>query len=357
MLKGNKGEWSEIYAFCYLLRKGTLWAADKDLNPTNVFFPILKIIREENRGTVLNYFPTHANQNVVEVFNEETLVRTVDKKELDGIIATLLAKIPFGERAFEIPEVEQFFEKIQIHKLKADSAHKQDIDIQVHDVHTGIDPVCGFSIKSYLGSKPTLVNPGKTTNFVYNIDKCSEEIADQVNRIETRTKIVDRIRCLDEAGCTISCSDEMISAQFKENLEFVDSRMPEIISHILLIAYKNGAKRLSQAVEMIKAMNPLGYSNPNMYEYKMKKLLCACALGMTPEKHWEGAEDANGGYIVVKRDGTVVCYHIYNRTDFEQYLYDYTYFDTPSTTRYDYMTVYEENGIFKLKMNLQIRFA
>lgn len=45
---------------------------------------------------------------------------------------------------------------------------------------------------------------------------------------------------------------------------------------------------------------------------------------MTPERHWEGEEDANGGYIVVKQDGSVVCYHIYNRTDFEQYLYDYT---------------------------------
>ena len=73
-------------------------------------------------------------------------------------------------------------------------------------------------------------------------------------------------------------------------------------------------------------------------DYKFKKFLCAAALGMTPEKHWEGEEDANGGYIVVKPDGNVVCYHIYNRTDFEQYLYDYTRFDTPSTSRYEYTT-------------------
>lgn len=31
MLKGNKGEWSEIYAFCYLLSQGILRAADKDI--------------------------------------------------------------------------------------------------------------------------------------------------------------------------------------------------------------------------------------------------------------------------------------------------------------------------------------
>ena len=311
MLKGNKGEWSEIYAFCYLLRKGILRAADKDLNPTNVFFPILKIFREENHGTVLEYYPADPNRNTIGVFNEAGLIGTVANEEMDGIIDTLLDRIPTGERAFEIPEVERFFDSIQIQKLKADSAHKQDIDVQIHDIHTGIDPVCGFSIKSYLGSKPTLVNPGRTTNFVYTIDGCNDQIAAQVNGIETRTKIIDRMEFLHAAGCKISCSNEMISPQFKENLEFVDSKMPEIISHILLIAYRDGVKKLSRVVELIKAENPLGYSNPNMYEYKVKKLLCACALGMTPEKNWEGAEDANGGYIVVKRDGSVVCYHIY----------------------------------------------
>lgn len=93
-----------------------------------------------------------------------------------------------------------------------------------------------------------------------------------------------------------------------------------------------------------------------MYEYKFKKFLCAAALGMTPERHWEGEEDANGGYIVVKQDGSVVCYHIYNRTDFEQYLYDYTCFDSPSTTRYEYAQVYNENNVYKIKFNLQVRF-
>lgn len=56
MLKGNKGEWSEIYAFCYLLSQGILRAADKDLNPTAVYFPILKIIREELSGYSFELF-------------------------------------------------------------------------------------------------------------------------------------------------------------------------------------------------------------------------------------------------------------------------------------------------------------
>ena len=84
--------------------------------------------------------------------------------------------------------------------------------------------------------------------------------------------------------------------------------------------------------------------------------MCACALGMTPGRRWEGEEDANGGYIVVKNDGSVVCYHIYNRTEFEQYLYDYTFFERASGSRHNYMTVYKEEDQYKIKLNLQVRF-
>ena len=354
MLKGNKGEWSELYVFCYLLKEGILKTADKDLNAVeNIYFPIVKIIRDENRGNVLDYCPGTA----VKIYKGEELLKEIPNEEFSQIVDVLNEKIRTGKgRAFEISEVEGFFDNIFVCKVKADSAHKQDIDIQIHDLRTGIEPVCGFSVKSYLGSNPTLINPGVGTNFVYEIENCNEEIAKNTNEIETRRKIIDKINFLSEKGCSFRCINEMVSARFRENLEFVDSKMPEILSEILLLVYKNGIKKMSEAVELVKSNNPLGYSNTKMYEYKIKKLLCACALGMTPEKEWEGEEDANGGYIVVKKDGSVVCYHIYNRSEFEQYLYDYTYFDKPSTSRYDYMTVYRENGIYKIKLNLQVRF-
>ena len=355
MLKGNKGEWSEIYAFCYLLNNGILKAADKDLNPTTVYFPILKILREEVAGTILNYVPCNADWNSVKIFDGDTLLKTVSKDEFEHIVAELLEKIPTGERAFEIPEVNDFFGSIFVKKLKADSAHKQDIDIQIHDIHTGISPVCGFSIKSYLGAKPTLINPGKNTNIIYNIIGCTNELAENVNEIATRTKIIDRVGELVNHECTFEF-DSMTSAQFQENLQFIDSQMPVILANALLITYRDNIKKLSDVIEQLKTENPLNFANTNMYEYKFKKFLCAAALGMTPEKHWEGEEDANGGYIVVKQDGSVVCYHIYNRTDFEQYLYDYTCFDSPSTTRYEYAQVYNENNTFKIKFNLQVRF-
>ena len=43
---------------------------------------------------------------------------------------------------------------------------------------------CGFSIKSDLGNPPTLLNAGKSTNFVYAVNGLTKESAEKVNGIK-----------------------------------------------------------------------------------------------------------------------------------------------------------------------------
>jgi len=80
------------------------------------------------------------------------------------------------------------------------------------------------------------------------------------------------------------------------------------------------------------------------------------ALGMTPSKVWSGIYDATGGYLIVKENGDVLCYHIYNRNHFEDYLFNNTKLETASSTRHEFGNLYEKNGQFYFKLNLQIRF-
>ncbi len=80
------------------------------------------------------------------------------------------------------------------------------------------------------------------------------------------------------------------------------------------------------------------------------------ALGMMPSKVWTGELDATGGYLVVKENGEILCYHIYNRNEFEDYLFVNTKLETASSTRHEFGKVYEENGQLYFKLNLQIRF-
>ena len=77
---------------------------------------------------------------------------------------------------------------------------------------------------------------------------------------------------------------------------------------------------------------------------------------MTAATPWQGKFNANGGYIVVKEDGDVVCYHFFDRNDLEDYLFYNTRFETPSQTRHKFGSIYEENGELFMKLNLQIRF-
>ena len=90
---------------------------------------------------------------------------------------------------------------------------------------------------------------------------------------------------------------------------------------------------------------------------KVKVLLVDVALGMTPSRQWLGKYDANGGYLVVRKDGEVVCYHFYNRNDIEDYLYYNTRFERASRSRYGFGSLYrgDDEQVY-IKLNLQIRF-
>jgi hypothetical protein len=77
---------------------------------------------------------------------------------------------------------------------------------------------------------------------------------------------------------------------------------------------------------------------------------------MMPSKVWTGQYDATGGYLIVKTDGEVLCYHIYNKNEFEDYSFADTKLDTASSSRHRFGEVYKENGEFYFKLNLQIRF-
>ena len=80
----------------------------------------------------------------------------------------LLEKIKANKkRTFSVPKIEEFMQSINCLSLKADSKAKTDITIVVHDQRTNQQPTLGFSIKSQLGSPSSLLNAGKTTNFIF----------------------------------------------------------------------------------------------------------------------------------------------------------------------------------------------
>ena len=273
--------------------------------------------------------------------------------------ASLLEEIKSAKKsAFEIPASEAFMSTIGCTKLKAPSKDKADIHIVIHDLRTNMTPLLGFSIKSQLGRASTLLNAGDPTNILYRVSgtKLTDTQIDEINAVDSH---LSRMSAIYNTGCSLQYAD-IEHETFKNNLLFLDSNMPQFIADCLLVDSVGEDSSLTHCVSEVAKKNPFGYNGKNVaefYEHKMKVLLLSAALGMTPGKEWTGRYDANGGYLVVRKDGEIVCYHFYNQNDVEDYLYKNTRFERASRTRYGFGKLYRgEDGSVYMKLNLQIRF-
>lgn len=360
MITGNKGEWSEAYTFLKLLAEGKLYAADSNLQKIpDIYYPLIKILREEPNGHKRNFL---YNEKISIIDGHSgSLIGVVPISDFQTNADLLLNQIKQGQRTFSVPQVESFLNSIDVSTLKAKSTEKRDITMVVHDHITGINPELGFSIKSRLGNPSTLFNANKdSTNFIYKVsgDITNSEI-DSINSINSHRKIRDRINELYQMGYSLEYKD-MAADKFKMNLQLIDSNLPLIMGEVVLDYFSSNRNLMKDMVEQLNDSNPCGFNNAYnhiFYKYKIKNLLTDIALGMTSGNIWDGKYDATGGYIVVKEDGDLVCYHVYNRNEFQEYLLKNTTMDSPSSTRHGYGSLYEENGEVLLKLNLQIRFT
>ncbi|WP_438965712.1 HpaII family restriction endonuclease [Flavobacterium sp.] len=357
MITGNKGEWSEIYTLLKIISDRFLFAGDSELNKVEgLIFPIIKILRDETNGTY-----EYGYESDLVIIKKDKEVYRIPILQFQENAFFLLSKLKENTKTtFSIPEIETFINTFKCVSLKAKSSVKSDIKIVIHDQKTGTTPELGFSIKSQLGGASTLLNAGKTTNFIYEIKNISltDNQIIQINSIETRSKIKDRIEKIKEFYGNLNfISTE--SSIFGNNLTLIDSSLPKILSEILLLFFTSNLSKTNELVETISLLNPLSFNletNHPFYFYKIKRLLTDIALGMMPSKVWTGELEATGGYLIVKDDGEVLCYHIYNRNEFEDYLLNNTKLETASSTRHEFGSIYVENKKLYIKLNLQIRF-
>lgn len=361
MITANKGEWSELYALLKILGDRKLYAGDGQLNRLETFYPVLKVIRDELEQQKQTRHMEYSIDNDIVIVTEdgEELARINAATFLDES-KKLFAEITVGKNhAFAIPTIDDFLQKIHCKKIKAKSADKSDIHIVIHDYHTGMTPELGFSIKSSAGSVPTLLNASGATNFIYRLDGFdSEEKMEEINTIKTSRQLQDRIEAINKTGATPRFID-VSNNVFHNNLVMIDSCLPRLLADMLWEGYSNREMDIVKATERATQKNILNYdlsTGHDFYAYKLKSLMVSSALGMLPAKKWTGRYEATGGYIVVKDDGDIVCFHIYDRNLLEDYLFHNTKFETPSS-RWDFGYIYKgDDGAFYFSLNLQIRF-
>jgi len=357
MRTANKGEWSELYVFLKVLSDQKLFPGDGNLNTRpGHFYPVIQIRRTE-KGVDRTY--TISPPNVL-VSKAGAAPKVFPITSFSTEAAKLLKIIKSASGTFSAPSAEAFFASVEGTQIKADSGSKADILIQIHDFRTNMQPVLGFSIKSKLGSASTLLNAGRTTNLIFELKGrtlSAAEIA-SINAITTTYKIRDRIAEIFKLGLTVEYKG-FEHKTFKNNLFLIDAALPEIIAQAVLKFNQQGISSLAAITVELEKHNPLGFDQSESHEHyrtKLKRFLSEVALGMVPSKVWNGKYNGTEGYIVVKTDGELVCYHIIEKNLFEDYLLSSTKLETASSDRHGFGKVYADSSGQYINLNLQVRF-
>ena len=380
MLKGNKGEWSELYVLVSLLADGKLYQSDYDLNKD--FENIYDVIKAYKEETDYNLEFDRNNKIIISKLEgeEKTLLTTYSIDELKKLSEILYNGIANGKgQTFPIIEANNFIDSASINKLKAKATVKADIKLKIYDHRLAKETDLGFSIKSLLGGNSTLFNTGVGNNFIYQIENKLPISISDFNSTTYKpsggiSKITHRLRELESYGSQISYKN-IQSKQLWKNLKMIDGDLPDILAWALYYRWINRESSLKKVADILEEKDPLNFydnqpDKQKLYEYKLKRFLTESAMGMTSETAWLGEYDSFGGVIIAKNDGDIVCFHIYDFNLFRNYLLNNTMFEQPSTgedslnpgnprskgKRYFYGWLFEENEELNFKINLQIRF-
>ena len=348
----NKGEWTELLVFIKLLLEKQLFLSDENLNSTDNYLKINKVTTHN-----LDIEFLLSNLSTITIKNkEDKSEKRVNISEIINptIINLLIDKIKDSFQTFEIPAFSIIQDILGFNVIKGgNSNRKADILLDIEN-DLIVKENEGFGIKSYLGSKPTLLNASGNTNFVFKINGLNKSYLDEINAIDTTTKLKDRITKIEGFGGNF----EYIGAErdtMDFNLKMVDSEMPQIIGKILLCFYK---ERVSSIAEITQKLLK-GNSNVDaeiLLTSKIKKLLVDVLLGFFAGSKWNGSYEANGT-IVMKNNGDCLGFHIIEIDNLKNYLFEHIKLDTPSTTRHRFGKLYlEKDGELYFKLNLQLRF-
>ena len=348
----NKGEWSEVYAFFKLLAEGRLYSGDGHMNRyDDRYYPILEIFRSDAPDR--NSYEVKAAKKMILVAGKRIQIE-LPQETFRIQAANLLEAIKTtGEGD---AETLKFMKEIECGAIKAKSSDKADIRIVIHNLSTGTKPEVGYSIKSKLGGDSTLINSNKdASNFIFKIEGINDS---QMLHINTLDKFKHKFDYIKNVGGSWHFQ-QVAGVTLRDNLTLLDMGLAKIVAACMEKYYTGQGYNLAEITRKVSREDPLHINNSEhqpMYEYKLKQFLLAFALGMTVSSPWYGTFNANGGYIVVKEDGDVICYHFFDRNDLEDYLFNNTRFDTPSTKRHEFGEVYKVKDSYFIKLNLQIRF-
>lgn len=354
--KLNRGEWAEGYVFLKVLGDGRIHAGTADLKPIEDTYMDVRNVQKRLGRDVFTFERTQIGRVacLIECRKNGEKYIGIPSELFDSNAGSLYKAINNADKGnISVPEVQQFFESINVNSIKSPpmSAEeiekyggKTDIFLRVRNSVDNMEESIGFSIKSHFGSSATLLNCGPGTNYLFEIENCSDEDMLKLNSLDSiREKLKHikesdhlRIRSIGSSVVTPKGKNSVSGPVFDYNLEHVDSNFPRVIPEMLLSLHgyyddEPKSRNIPDVVDAISKINPLGLrSTSSPYVTMFKNLLFSAFSGLTATTLWDGKRRVTGGYLDVSENGNILYFRALSDDQFLTYLYNSTCIDNPS---------------------------
>ena len=167
----------------------------------------------------------------------------------------------------------------------------------------------------------------------------------------------EKIDLLDKISKFITFKySEILNKQFAINLMFIDSKMEEMLLYMVLYCYANNINDCSKIVRILESDNPLRIKSKGFYEFKLKKFLCAIAMGMTSTKEWNSFDEIKNTYKITSLINAQKEGVFYNIKEFEEDLLANAEFEVKLKNNSSTPFVYVQEDKIYITLGLRIKF-
>jgi DNA (cytosine-5)-methyltransferase 1 len=331
----NKGERSEFFALLTLVNDNKLHFASSEFTRSDEYVLVTKV-SENDSSTYIDL----SNKDHFSIIDKKTNKKNtyIKNQIIDNNFLKSFFDSICNNKEFNLEHIQNI---LSITKSKGRSNEKSDIQISFNEYGSEFNQLHGINIKSKIGANPTLLNACKEyTNIIYEVLGFEGDL-DSVNRINGSSKIINRVKQI------LADSSEIIfhgyeKETFRNNLKMIDSHMPELLAKLVLDRY-------------VKEESFIRNLFLDKFEQvHITRLLNAVSFGMFPTKEWNGVNNAFG-IISIQQSGQLLFFHIVKQEVLNDYLFNHTYIETPSSTRHDFGYLYVMNGKLFFKLNAQLR--
>ena len=372
---------SEFYAFVYILGNRVVELVDGHLQLLGQQATFLRVFR--NDGITYQFTPNGSLKIVHQNGITSKVSRSVVRNHADQLFKLISEDKSISTNS---PEIIQLKQLLQTQKLTAKCTDKSDFQGDVITANQTLSHTLGFSVKSHVGSPPTLINPSKRNSLLYYKvvpinGKLTPKHKAQLQKIantncptngEKLPETRDYIDQLKHYGFKLQF-EKTAEEALGYTLRIIDTNFANILGEVLLENYtypkaskQERRKTLGQLVELCckrsKLSSTFAVLGNNSDEvlcsvrYKMQNFLLAFSTGATIATKWDGRDLANGGFIIVLKNGQVVCLELFTRNAIGEYLLENTVFDTPSRSRHGGGQLEKIGDDWYFGLQLQVRF-